>query len=61
MKLYHCETVEQYKLGELLEAQGVTRDDVAAVELITRDTVRLTNPAGQYMVVQYRDGQCVFL
>lgn len=61
MKLYHCATVEQYKLGELLEAQGVTRDDVAAVELIARDTIRLTNPAGQYMVAKYQDGKCVLL
>lgn len=61
MNLFHCETIPQYKIGEWLTAQGVTRDDIARVELVDHSTVRLTNPAGQYIVVQWSDGQAVLI
>ncbi len=61
MNLFHCKTIPQYKIGEWLMAQGVTRDDIACVELVDRNTVQLTNPAGQYIIVQWTDGQAVLI
>ena len=56
MKLYKCRTIEQFKIGEWLESQGVTPDDVAFCELLARNTVKVVNPAGGYLVVHWRDG-----
>lgn len=61
MNLFHCETIPQYKIGEWLMAQGVTRDDIARVELVDHSTVQLTNPAGQYIIVQWADGRAVLI
>lgn len=61
MNLFRCKTIPQYKIGEWLMAQGVTRDDIARVELVDRDTVQLTNPAGQYIIVQWADGQATLI
>ena len=61
MNLFHCETSPQYNIGEWLMAQGVTRDDIARVELVDHSTVQLTNPAGQYIIVQWADGRAVLI
>lgn len=61
VNLFHCETIPQYKIGEWLIAQGVTREDIARVELIDRNTVQLTNPAGQYIIVQWTAGQATLI
>lgn len=61
MNLFHCETIPQYKIGEWLMAQGIARDDIARVELVDHSTVQLTNPAGQYIIVQWADGQAALI
>ncbi len=61
MNLFRCKTIPQYKIGEWLMAQGVTREDIADAELIDRNTVQLTNPAGQYIIVQWADGQATLI
>ena len=61
MNFFRCKTIPQYKIGEWLMAQGVTREDIADAELIDRNTVQLTNPAGQYIIVQWADGQATLI
>lgn len=61
MDLFPCETIPQYKIGEWLAAQGVTRDDIARVELVDHSTVQLTNPAGLYLTVRWADGQAALI
>ena len=61
MNLFRCKTIPQYKIGEWLMAQGVTREDIADAELIDRNTVQLTTPAGQYIIVQWADGQATLI
>ena len=56
-QLYRPRTEGQLKIMGWLLARGVTRADVAGVELLGPDRVRLQNPAGQYMVVEHRDGR----
>lgn len=61
MNLFRCKTIPHYKIGEWLMAQGVTRDDIARVELVDRDAVQPTNPVGQYIVVRWADGQATLI
>ncbi|MEG2208697.1 MAG: hypothetical protein RR065_11375 [Clostridia bacterium] len=56
MKLFHVETIEQFKIGAWLERQGLVAEDVAVVELVDRYTVRIINAAGQWMDVECKDG-----
>ena len=56
MKLYKCQTTQQFKIGEWLESQGLCPGDVACCELLAPDAVKVVNPAGQYLVVCWRGG-----
>lgn len=56
-QLYKSQTIAQFKIMLWLEAQGVTQEDVAAVELLAADRVKVTNPAGQCTTLAYRDGE----
>ena len=47
--LFRCRTILQHKIMLWLETQGVAADDIAQVELTGPASVRVTNPAGQYM------------
>lgn len=50
-QLFKAHTIQQFKIMQWLTEQGVTAGDIAAVKLLSRDLIRLTNPAGQYMDV----------
>ena len=50
MNLYKFRTIAQFKIGVWLESQGIQPDDIAECALIAPDVVKITNPAGQYLV-----------
>ena len=56
MNLFKCRTINQFKIGAWLAEQGVKREDIAAADFPDSDTVRITNPAGQYMEIRMIDG-----
>lgn len=56
MNLFKANTIAQYKIGTWLAKQGVTKEDVSAVTLVSADTITITNPAGQFMNLRYVDG-----
>lgn len=56
MDLFKCQTVEQFKIGVWLEEQGIVPVDIAAVEFPARDQVKIINPCGGYLVVDWKDG-----
>lgn len=56
MNLFHCKTIAQFKMMSWLAVQGITSDDIAQVDLLSDTRLRVTNPAGQYMALEYRDG-----
>ena len=47
MKLFKCETVAQFKIGIWLTEQGIEPEDIAGVELLGLNEVKIINPAGQ--------------
>ena len=53
MQLFKCETIAQFKIGMCLVDEGIVRDDILYAELVAPDTVKITNPAGQYMVIRW--------
>lgn len=53
MKLFKCETIEQFKIGMWLVEQGIKQDDISCVEFVSRDEIKITNPAGQYMHIRW--------
>ena len=53
MRLYHCETIPQFKIGQWLEEQGVKKDDIEAAVLVSPTRVKLINPAGAYLIVDW--------
>ena len=53
MQLFKCETIDQFKIGMWLADEGIVRDDILSAELVASDTVKITNPAGQYMVIRW--------
>ena len=55
MKLLKCETVAQFKIGIWLAGQGIEPEDIARVELLGLNEVKIINPAGQYMIVRWVD------
>lgn len=59
-QLFKCITVQQRTIMEWLVAQGITGKDIAGVDLLEVDRVKITNPAGQHMILicdeQYRVG-----
>ena len=36
-----------------LADEGIVRDDILSAELVSPDSVKITNPAGQYMVIRW--------
>ncbi len=61
MNLYHCKTIPQRKIGEWLMSKGITRDDIARVELLDHSTVKLENTVGMYLTVRWANGQAVLI
>ena len=57
MQLFKCKTVNQFKICGWLAGQGIKPEEIAVVEFPGADTVKIINPAGQYMVIHWRDGQ----
>ena len=53
MQLFRCETIAQFKIGMWLADEGIVRDNILYAELVAPDTVKITNPAGQYMVIRW--------
>ena len=50
-QLFKSKTIQQFKIMQWLKEQGITNDDIASAKLVSRNLVRITNPAGQYMDV----------
>lgn len=48
-QLFQCATVAQKKIERWLAEQGIKQEDIWRTELLNPSTVRITNPAGQYM------------
>ena len=61
MNLFKHETIPQCKIGEWLMSKGMTRDDIAQVELLDHNTVRLQNPVGMYLTVRWANGQATLI
>lgn len=59
MKLFKCNTVAQFKIGIWLTEQGINQEDIASVELLGLNRVKITNPAGQYMIIHWMDDHAV--
>lgn len=55
MKLFRCETIAQFKIGMWLVEQGIEREDISSVELLSGNEIKVTNPAGQYMYIRWVD------
>lgn len=51
MQLFKAKTIQQFRIMQWLAEQGITRDDIASVKLVSCRLVRVTNPVGQYMDV----------
>lgn len=60
-RMYHCETIAQFKIMSWLSTEGITTDDIASVELLRADKIRVTNPAGQYMDIQWTEDGAVLV
>ena len=45
----------QFKIGVWLAEQGIELEDIAGVELLGLNEVKIINPAGQYMIVRWVD------
>ena len=43
MKLFKCETVAQFRIGAWLTEQGIEPEDIAGVELLGRNEVKIIN------------------
>ena len=56
MKLFYCETIPQAEIAQWLETEGILTEDIIHVVLLDSNKVRITNPAGQYMELEYADG-----
>ena len=42
-------------------SKGITRDDIARVELLDHSTVKLENTVGMYLTVRWANGQAVLI
>lgn len=61
MNLFDYETIPQYKIGEWLMFKGMTHDDIAKVELLDHNTIKLENPVGMYLTVRWVDGRATLI
>lgn len=55
-QLFRCESIAQFKIMSWLAVQGIEVEDIARVDMLATDRLKITNPAGQYMVVRWADG-----
>lgn len=55
-QLFKYDTITQFEIMSWLSEQGITRNDIAAAELLGPVRVKVTNHAGQYMVLVCRGG-----
>ena len=46
-------TVAQFKIGIWLDEMGIEVEDIAAMEAVALDTVKVTNMVGQWMLVRW--------
>lgn len=61
MNLFDYETIPQCKIGEWLMSKGMTRDDIAKVELLDHNTVKLENPVGMFLTVRWAEGRATLI
>ena len=54
-------TVAQFKIGICLDEMGIEAEDVAAMEAVALDTVKVTNMVGQWMLVRWADDHAEIL
>lgn len=54
-QLFKAKTVQQFKIMEWLLANGITKDDIAQVDFIGEENLKITNPAGGYMFLSCDD------
>lgn len=55
-QLFKCESIAQFKIMSWLAVQGLTAEDIARVDMLAADRLKITNPAGQYMVIRWANG-----
>ena len=53
MNLFRCQTIAQFKIMSWLAAQGITQEDIARMDLLSDNRLRVINPAGQYLELTY--------
>lgn len=46
-------TVAQFKIGIWLDEMGIEVEDIAAMEIVALDTVKVSNMVGQWMLVRW--------
>ena len=46
-------TVAQFKIGIWLDEMGIEAEDIAVMEIVALDTVKVTNMVGQWMLVRW--------
>lgn len=46
-------TVAQFNIGIWLDEMGIEAEDIAAMEAVALDTVKVTNMVGQWMLVRW--------
>lgn len=54
-------TVAQFKIGIWLDEMGIEVEDIAAMEIVALDTVKVTNMVGQWMMVRWADDHAEIL
>lgn len=54
-------TVAQFKIGIWLDEMGIEAEDIAAMETVALDTVKVTNMVGQWMMVRWADDHAEIL
>lgn len=56
MNLFRCDTIAKFEMMSWLAAQGVTSEDIARVDLLSDNRLRVINPTGQYLELTYNGG-----
>ena len=46
-------TVAQFRIGIWLDEMGIEVEDIAAMEIVALDTVKVSNMVGQWMLVRW--------
>lgn len=54
-------TVAQFKIGIWLDEMGIEVEDIAAMEIVALDTVKVSNMVGQWMLVRWADDHAEIL